>query len=76
MSEKKPEKTFRIGSVSATIWLNETDEGRRFYSTDLVRNYRDKETDEWKSSTSYSHDELLNVGKLAERAEEWIAHRS
>lgn len=76
MSEKKPEKTFRIGNVSATIWLNETEEGRRFYSTDIVRNYRDKETDEWKSSTSYAQDELLNVGKVSERAEAWIAQRS
>jgi hypothetical protein len=76
MSEKKPEKTFRIGSISATIWLNETEEGRRFYSTEIVRNYRDKETDEWKTSHSYLHDELPNVERLAQRAEAWIAHRS
>lgn len=64
-----PVKVFRIGAVKASIWQNETD-GRKFYSTKITRVYRDGE--DWKEATTYSHDELLNVAKLAERAETYI----
>jgi hypothetical protein len=69
---KKPEKTFRIGRLSATIWLNEGNEGTKFYSVDIVRNYKDKDGN-WKTTSSFSHDELLNVAILAKRAEQFIA---
>ena len=67
-----PVKKFRIGGVTATIWKNEA-EGRSFYNTTINRSYRDKETEEWKESSSYGHDDLLNVAQVAERAEAFIA---
>jgi len=70
--KKQPEKTFRIGRLSATIWLNEGNEGRKFYSVDIVRNYQDKEGN-WKTTSSFMHDELLSVAMLAQRAEKFIA---
>ena len=48
-------------------------EGRSFYNTTIVRSYRDKETEEWKETSSYGHDDLLNVAQVAERAEAFIA---
>jgi hypothetical protein len=68
----EPVKKFRIGAVSATIWKNEA-EGRSFYSTTIVRSYRDRDTEEWKETSSFSHDDLLNVAKVADRAEAFIA---
>lgn len=68
-SNEAPLKTFRIGSVKAAIWKNEA-EGRSFYSTKIIRTYRDGE--EWKETNIYSHDDLMNVAKLAERAEAYI----
>ena len=67
-----PVKKIRIGSITATIWKNEA-EGRSFYNTTIIRSYKDKETDEWMETSSYSHDDLLNVAKVAERAEAFIA---
>jgi hypothetical protein len=67
-----PVKKFRIGGVTATIWKNEA-EGRSFYNTTINRSYKDKDTDEWQETSSYSHDDLLNVAKVAERAEAFIA---
>ena len=67
-----PVKKIRIGGVTATIWKNEA-EGRSFYNTTIVRSYRDKETEEWKETSSYGHDDLLNVAKVADRAEACIA---
>ena len=69
--QNEPVKKFRIGAVTATIWKNET-EGR-IYNTTIVRSYRDKETEEWKETSSYGHDDLLNVAQVAERAEAFIA---
>jgi hypothetical protein len=70
--QNEPVKKFRIGAVSATIWKNEA-EGRSFYNTTIVRSYRDRDTEEWKESSSFSHDDLLNVAKVADRAEAFIA---
>lgn len=57
----KPEKTFRIGAVSASVFVNEieTDAGkRRIRSVALQRRYRDDESGEWKSSNSFGLGEL------------------
>lgn len=67
----QPTFTYRMGNLSATIWENEANE-RTYYRTEIVRRYTDKDGN-WKTSSSFSHDELLNVAKLAERAEEYIA---
>lgn len=70
----RPVKTFRIGSVSATIWKRERTDGQgHFYSAEIARNYKDGE--EWQKSASFTHDELLNVAELAKRAEHWIAEQ-
>jgi hypothetical protein len=70
--KKQPEKTFRIGRLSATIWRNDGQDGREYYSAEIVRNYTDKDGN-WKTTSSFKHDELLSVAMLAERAEQFIA---
>ena len=72
-TQNDPVKKFRIGYITATVWKNETEEGRSYFSTSIVRSYRDKDTEAWKETNSYSHDDLLNVARLAERAEAFIA---
>ena len=64
-----PAKKFRIGSLEATIWDN-ADKG---YSVQFSKPYKDGDT--WKRSDRFRQDELLNIGKLAERAESWIAEQ-
>lgn len=61
---------FKIGLITATIWENDG-----FYSVDLTRSYKTNEG-EWRSTSSYSHNDLLNVAKCAERAENWIARKA
>jgi hypothetical protein len=70
----RPIHTERIGAVSASIWPNTTADGRTFYSTTLERMYRDG--DELKNTDSFNHDDLLNVAKVSERAEAWIAAKT
>ena len=69
MSES-PVFKFKIGLITATIWDNDG-----FYSVDMSRSYKTNEG-EWRSASSYSQSDLLNLAKCAERAENWIARKT
>lgn len=47
---EKPEKTFRIGAVSASVFINRAKTGGSFRSVSLQRRYKDG--DKWKTSTN------------------------
>ncbi|MEX1660158.1 hypothetical protein AB4874_00650 [Thioclava sp. 15-R06ZXC-3] len=66
----QPAYKFRIGLITATIWENDS-----FYSVEMSRSYKTNEG-EWKSTTSFGHNDLLNVAKCSERAENWISRKT
>jgi hypothetical protein len=71
----KPEKTFRIGNASVSIWKRTAKEGNHaYYSAQFQRSYRSEEATQY--TDSFDHDDLLNVAELAKRAERWIASQS
>lgn len=64
---KKPIDTVRLsGGMKATTWLNTSEKGKTFTTTTITRTFKGK--DGFKDSTSFSHDELLKVVKIAESA--------
>ena len=65
----KPVNELRKGVIKASIWKNETEKGV-FYNTTLEKLYRTGK--EWKSSRSFSRDQLLVVSNLAQEANAWI----
>jgi hypothetical protein len=72
----KPEKVFRIGLVSASIFANEVgndDKQRTIRSVSLQRRYLDG--DEWKSSTSFGLAELPTVATVVRLATDDIASK-
>jgi len=72
----KPEKTFRIGAVSASVFVNEieTDNGkRRIRSVNLQRRYRDDNDGEWKSSNSFGLGELPQAQAVFDLAMKHVA---
>ena len=69
MIKTKPIHEVRMGAVKAAIWKNDTQNGVRFNVT-LSRLYRDGE--EWKTTESFGRDDLLVLGKVADRAHSWI----
>jgi hypothetical protein len=69
-----PVKKFRIGLVVATVWKNETDGGKPFYTVNFQRQYKNS-AGEWQAGDNYNHDDLLNMAKVAERAESYIAEQ-
>ena len=70
----KPEKVFRIGSVSASVFVNEieTEGGKRsIRNVNLQRRYRDG--DEWKSSSSFALGDLPQAIAVLELAMKHVA---
>jgi len=68
-TQNKPAFEQRLGAIKATVWANQND-GKTFYSTSIVRSYKDGE--EWKETTSFGRDDLPKVQILAQKAYEFI----
>ena len=66
-STNKPVRKIRIGSVSATVWKQQDG----FYTATLERNYKDKDGN-WKSTHSFSADDLVVAAKVADLAADAI----
>jgi len=69
-----PEKKFRVGSVTATIWKNTNKvDGKEvsFYTVALERSYKDKE-DNWKTTNSLRSSDLPKAILVASKAYEFL----
>ena len=62
----RPEDTLRDGSLKATIWRNEGENGE-YYSTTIARTWQDEDGN-YRDSHSFSGSELLRVSELARGA--------
>lgn len=73
----KPVQTFRSGSVEAAIWLNQNDNGARFYSLTVARSYatEDEGTKRWKRTQSFGSRDLLDLRRVVTSAEAFIAEQ-
>ena len=74
----KPEKVFRIGPVTASVFLNEieTEGGKRSVrSVALQRRYRDDKDGEWKSSNSFALGELPQAMAALDLAMQYVAEK-
>ena len=74
MEKNHPEKKFRAGAISATIWKNEalTHEGKpiSFNRVSIERTYKDN--NEWKKTHSYKYQDLPKIALVAQKAYEYI----
>lgn len=76
MASNAPEKTFRIGLVSASVFVNEIDgdNGKRtIRNVNLQRRYRDG--DSWKSSTSFGLADIPVALRVLQLAQEYVEER-
>ena len=62
----RPVDDVRIGRVKATIWRNETEDGKARFNTVFSRLYKNGET--WQSTPSFGRNDLLLVAKVAKLA--------
>ncbi|MGM5480003.1 MAG: hypothetical protein ACQESC_00920 [Nanobdellota archaeon] len=75
VDKNSPEKKFRAGPVTATIWVNEvkTKEGesRSFRTISLERSYKDKEGN-WNNTSSLRVNDLPRATLVLNKAFEYI----
>jgi hypothetical protein len=69
-SDNQPVHKIRHGTISASIWRQDTEKGPLFNVT-FQRSYKDG--DDWKNSNSFGRNNLLVVSLIAARSFEWIA---
>ncbi len=66
----QPEKVFRIGANTASIFCNQYG-----YSVNVQRRYKDADTDEWKSSSYFRLSDLPQIAALVRMATDYVAAR-
>ncbi len=76
MGKKHPEKKFRAGAISATIWNNETknDKGEvvTYKTVSFQRNYMDKDGN-WKTTDSLRTSDLPKAVLVLSKAYEFLS---
>ena len=73
MSENiKPEKKFRAGAVTATIWKNQTEDNKYYSTVSFERSYKDK-NGEWKTTNSLRVNDLPKAAMVISKAYEFLA---
>lgn len=68
--KQQPEKKFRAGAVSATIWKNTSEKGE-FSSVQLDRAYKDKDNS-WKHTSSFSASDVPKAIVVLNKAYEYL----
>ena len=74
MEKNIPEKKFRAGAVTATIWENTVDkEGKvaSFNSVSLERIYKDKDGN-WHTTSTFRLNDLPKLSLMAQKAYEYV----
>ena len=64
-NKQKPAATLRDGSLKATLWEKQSENGV-FFNVTLTRTY--KNGDQYGDSNSFSGSELLKISRLANKA--------
>lgn len=66
----KPEKSFRIGGVRASVFVNEGQSGP-FRTIQVQRRYKDEASGEWRSSDSFTAQQAASALVVLQQA---VAH--
>ncbi|MBW2973355.1 hypothetical protein KY346_03100 [Candidatus Woesearchaeota archaeon] len=70
----KPEKKYKAGAISATVWKNEGQKNGKtfaFHTISIGRNYKDKDG-EWKNSSSLRPADLPKAALVLNKAYEYL----
>ena len=70
----KPEKKFKAGAISATVWNNTVEKDRKkieFKTVSIERSYKDS-NGEWKTTNSMRSNDLPKVALVAQKAYDYI----
>ena len=65
----------QLGSIRASVWETQSDEGKTFHNITLARSYKDKNGDWQESNTFNGLADLALVREAARLAANWIEQR-
>ncbi|MBT4539114.1 hypothetical protein HOI26_00050 [Candidatus Woesearchaeota archaeon] len=68
-----PEKKFRAGGISATVWLNQSTNGE-FRTISLERSYTDK-SGKWQSTSNMRVGDLPKANVVIQKAYEYLVFK-
>ena len=71
--ENKPEKKFKAGAVTATIWTNTSERGS-YGTVQLARVYKDK-NNAWKNTSSLRENDIPKATLVLQKAFEYLAFK-
>lgn len=78
-AKNKPNKKFKAGAVSATVWANEMrdKQGKSFsvYTVGFERNYKDRDGN-WKSTNSMRVNDIPKLKLVAGEAYEYLLRKA
>lgn len=75
-SNNSPDYSKQFGAIRVAVWESKTDEGRVFHNVTITRSYREKNSEEWKESSSFNGlTDLALVREAARLAANWIEQR-
>ncbi len=66
MSNNEPAVKLRDRGLSVTIWKNESEDGKSYYSANLSKSYKDS-ADAWQETTSLNADDMLRGANLLQQ---------
>lgn len=69
--KNRPLKSFKLGGVEVSAWENVRKDGNRNISFTVQKRFKDG--DEWKSTTTFYHADLLVLSKLALNASDFAS---
>ena len=77
--KKEPIHKIQRGSIEAAVWENVTNspggKSKTWYSVQIYRRYQ-TDQGEYRQANSYALSDLVQVARVAERAEEWLNRRA
>ena len=74
----QPEKKFRIGSISATVWKNQSEKDGKtleYRTVSFNRNYQDNKG-EWNTTNSLRVNDLPKAALVLQKAYEYVSFKS
>lgn len=67
MANNEPVAKLRDRGLTVTVWKNEGDEDKIFYSANLSKSYKDS-AEEWQETSSLNADDMLRAANLLKSA--------
>ena len=68
---KVPDKKFKAGGITATVWKGVSPEGRAYFNVQLGRSYKDKDNS-WKTTSSFRESDVPKAVVLLQKAYEYV----